>query len=153
MAYASGVDVGSTQTKAVILDESRRIVGRSLMATGANVVTAAQNAFAAALEQASVLESAAPMRRSQSRREKDATGAYSNSPASSQDHASRPRKKLAPFGAGHRTGPLGRPPSAWGGPSYQVSTWKDGILDDTSAHESSRTTCRELKKCLSPKVR
>ena len=38
MAYAAGVDVGSTQTKAVILDEERRIVGRSLMMTGANVV-------------------------------------------------------------------------------------------------------------------
>lgn len=45
MAYAAGVDVGSTQTKAVILDEARRIVGRSLQMTGANVVRAAQEAF------------------------------------------------------------------------------------------------------------
>ena len=30
MAYAAGVDVGSTQTKAVIIDEARRIVGRAL---------------------------------------------------------------------------------------------------------------------------
>jgi predicted CoA-substrate-specific enzyme activase len=57
MAYASGVDVGSTQTKAVILDEARRIVGRSLIPTGANVVTAAQTAHDAALEQAGVLAS------------------------------------------------------------------------------------------------
>ena len=30
MAYAAGVDVGSTQTKAVIIDEDRRIVARVL---------------------------------------------------------------------------------------------------------------------------
>jgi (R)-2-hydroxyacyl-CoA dehydratese activating ATPase len=51
MTYASGVDVGSTQTKAVIIDEARTIVGRSLIATGANVVRAAENAFRAALEE------------------------------------------------------------------------------------------------------
>ncbi len=45
MAYAGGVDVGSTQTKAVILDESGNIVGRALVDTGANVVQAAKNAF------------------------------------------------------------------------------------------------------------
>ena len=49
MAYAAGVDVGSTQTKAVIIDESRRIVSRALGPTGANVVRAAEDAFHAAL--------------------------------------------------------------------------------------------------------
>ena len=49
MAYAAGVDVGSTQTKAVIIDESGRIVGRALVDTGANVIAAAQNAFDEAL--------------------------------------------------------------------------------------------------------
>lgn len=49
MAYAAGVDVGSTQTKAVIIDEATRIVGRALIDTGANVVTAAETAFAQAL--------------------------------------------------------------------------------------------------------
>ncbi len=49
MAYAGGVDVGSTQTKAVIIDEAGAIVGRSLVDTGANVVQAAQNAFDEAL--------------------------------------------------------------------------------------------------------
>ncbi|MCI0491084.1 MAG: acyl-CoA dehydratase activase [Blastocatellia bacterium] len=49
MAYAAGVDVGSTQTKAIIIDEARRIVGRALIDTGANVVLAAENAFAQAL--------------------------------------------------------------------------------------------------------
>jgi (R)-2-hydroxyacyl-CoA dehydratese activating ATPase len=50
MIYGAGVDVGSTQTKAVIVDESHRIVGRSLIATGANVSRAAENAFVAASE-------------------------------------------------------------------------------------------------------
>src|SRR5512138_1724981 len=49
MAYAAGVDVGSTQTKAVIIDEASRIVGRALIDTGANVITAAETAFAQAL--------------------------------------------------------------------------------------------------------
>ncbi len=49
MAYAAGVDVGSTQTKAVLVDERGRIVGRSLISTGANVTRAAENAFAEAL--------------------------------------------------------------------------------------------------------
>jgi predicted CoA-substrate-specific enzyme activase len=56
MAYAAGVDVGSTQTKAVIIDESRAIIGRSLIDTGANVVVAAQNAFAQALKNAAIEE-------------------------------------------------------------------------------------------------
>ena len=50
MAYAAGVDVGSTQTKAVIIDEERRIVARALVETGANVVQAAQTAFDTALQ-------------------------------------------------------------------------------------------------------
>ena len=50
MIYGAGVDVGSTQTKAVIVDESHGIVGRSLIATGANVSRAAEKAFVAACE-------------------------------------------------------------------------------------------------------
>jgi len=49
MAYAAGVDVGSTQTKAIILDEERQIVGRALIMTGANVVRAAEESYALAL--------------------------------------------------------------------------------------------------------
>ena len=49
MAYAAGVDVGSTQTKAIVIDENRQIVGRAIIDTGANVVTAAENSFATAL--------------------------------------------------------------------------------------------------------
>ncbi len=50
MAYAAGVDVGSTQTKAVIIDESQRILARSLVDTGANVTRAAEHAFQEALQ-------------------------------------------------------------------------------------------------------
>lgn len=56
MAYTAGVDVGSTQTKAIVIDEERRIVGRSLIDTGANVVIAAEHAFSAALKSAHVPE-------------------------------------------------------------------------------------------------
>lgn len=49
MGYAGGVDVGSTQTKAVVVDGHGRIAGRSLIDTGANVVEAAERAFALAL--------------------------------------------------------------------------------------------------------
>jgi predicted CoA-substrate-specific enzyme activase len=48
MPYGAGVDVGSTQTKAVIVDERGRSVGRALIETGANVVVAAERAFEAA---------------------------------------------------------------------------------------------------------
>jgi predicted CoA-substrate-specific enzyme activase len=47
-----GVDVGSTQTKAVLMDEDRRIVGRALIDTGAHVVRAAERSFEAAIEAA-----------------------------------------------------------------------------------------------------
>jgi predicted CoA-substrate-specific enzyme activase len=56
MAYAAGVDVGSTQTKAVIVDEGRRIVSRSLTDTGANVMRAAEEAFQEALRSGDVRE-------------------------------------------------------------------------------------------------
>ncbi|OGK82418.1 MAG: hypothetical protein A2X52_11520 [Candidatus Rokubacteria bacterium GWC2_70_16] len=52
MIFGAGVDVGSTQTKAVILDESRSIVARSLIATGANVTRAGENAFVEACKAA-----------------------------------------------------------------------------------------------------
>lgn len=52
MSFAAGVDVGSTQTKAVIIDEDREIIGRALIDTGANVTAAAEKAFAKALKSA-----------------------------------------------------------------------------------------------------
>ena len=56
MAYAAGVDVGSTQTKAVIVDAQRRIVARALTMTGANVTRAAEESFAEALRAGSLEE-------------------------------------------------------------------------------------------------
>jgi predicted CoA-substrate-specific enzyme activase len=56
MSYAAGVDVGSTQTKAVIIDETRRIVARALIDTGANVVAAAEIAYLEALENSGLME-------------------------------------------------------------------------------------------------
>ncbi len=53
---AAGVDVGSTATKAVLLDRDRRIVGRSLVDTGANVVRAGQRSFEECLRQAGIDE-------------------------------------------------------------------------------------------------
>ncbi len=54
MIYAGGVDVGSTQTKAVVVDGDRRIIGRALIETGANVVAAAERGFALAVADSDV---------------------------------------------------------------------------------------------------
>ena len=56
MAYAAGVDVGSTETKAVLIDEHGRITGRALIDTGANVLLAAEAAYGRALADAGVQE-------------------------------------------------------------------------------------------------
>ena len=52
MMFGAGVDVGSTQTKAVIVDETGGIVARILITTGANVSRAGENAFVQACESA-----------------------------------------------------------------------------------------------------
>jgi predicted CoA-substrate-specific enzyme activase len=49
MTLVAGVDVGSTQTKAVVLDGSRRVVGRAVVDTGAHVSRAGERAFEQAL--------------------------------------------------------------------------------------------------------
>ena len=56
MPYAAGVDVGSTQTKAIVLDEDGVVVGRALIDTGANVVVAAERAYLEALSDSAVQE-------------------------------------------------------------------------------------------------
>ncbi len=56
MVYAAGVDVGSTQTKAVIIDEKRAIISRSLVDTGANVIQAAETAYQRALADGDIRE-------------------------------------------------------------------------------------------------
>jgi predicted CoA-substrate-specific enzyme activase len=45
MRFAAGVDVGSTQSKAVVIEERAGLVGRAILDTGANVTRAAENAF------------------------------------------------------------------------------------------------------------
>ncbi|MBI4243520.1 MAG: 2-hydroxyglutaryl-CoA dehydratase [Planctomycetes bacterium] len=52
IVYAAGVDVGSTQTKACILDEKKDIVALALGPTGAYIERAAEQAFNLALEKA-----------------------------------------------------------------------------------------------------
>ena len=52
----AGVDVGSTTTKAALLDENKRVRALALVDTGANVVRAAERSFQAALAQAGVEE-------------------------------------------------------------------------------------------------
>jgi len=56
MRIAAGVDVGSTQTKAVILEENGgvQILGRMIVDTGANVQRAAERAFDSCCEAAGV---------------------------------------------------------------------------------------------------
>jgi len=56
MAFAAGVDVGSTQTKAIIINEDREIVSRSLIDTGANVVLAAEKAYFEVLKASNLRE-------------------------------------------------------------------------------------------------
>ncbi len=45
MIYTAGIDVGSTYTKAVILDERDRIVGRAIARTGFRLADAAQRVY------------------------------------------------------------------------------------------------------------
>jgi predicted CoA-substrate-specific enzyme activase len=58
MRFAAGVDVGSTQTKAVIMEDTGgggpRLVARALVDTGANVQKAAEHGFLAACREAAI---------------------------------------------------------------------------------------------------
>ena len=49
MIYAAGIDVGSTQTKGIILNDKLEIVARALTDTGAYVTRAAERCFVEAL--------------------------------------------------------------------------------------------------------
>lgn len=52
MSLTAGVDVGSTYTKALLLDDHERIVGRGMLKTGFKLADAARRAFELALEDA-----------------------------------------------------------------------------------------------------
>ena len=54
MRFAAGVDVGSTQTKAVVMEAGVGIAARALVDTGANVTKAAEHAFHLACRDAGV---------------------------------------------------------------------------------------------------
>lgn len=57
MSYTAGVDIGSTYTKAAILDGDGELVGRSMMSTGFRLEAAARVALSEALERAGLVES------------------------------------------------------------------------------------------------
>ena len=57
MTYTAGIDVGSTYTKAVILDDAGRIAGRAMMKTGFRLGDAARAMYDAALADAGINES------------------------------------------------------------------------------------------------
>lgn len=52
MTYTAGIDVGSTYTKAIIIDEAHRIVGRALNPTGFKLTEVAEQTFREAIAMA-----------------------------------------------------------------------------------------------------
>ncbi len=56
MTFVAGVDVGSTQTKAIVLDDGGRVVGRALLDMETSMATVARDAFAAAVADAGIAE-------------------------------------------------------------------------------------------------
>jgi len=54
MHYAAGVDIGSTQTKAVLMDTDRAVVARTIISTGAHVVRAGRRALEAVMAEAKI---------------------------------------------------------------------------------------------------
>lgn len=54
MTFAAGIDVGSTQTKAILIDDARSIIARKLIDTGANVKRAGQIVLDALLNESGV---------------------------------------------------------------------------------------------------
>ena len=60
MIRVVGIDVGATYTKALVLDEDKNIIGRSMVKTGFNLAGAAERGYAEVLESAGL----SPKRRS-----------------------------------------------------------------------------------------
>jgi predicted CoA-substrate-specific enzyme activase len=58
MVHTAGIDVGSTYTKAVVLDGDLRMVGRALRPTGFKLAQAAEDALGAALGEAGLARGA-----------------------------------------------------------------------------------------------
>jgi predicted CoA-substrate-specific enzyme activase len=57
MNYTAGIDVGTTYTKAVLLDDKRRIAGRALEPTGFRLAEVSEHVLATALERAGLARS------------------------------------------------------------------------------------------------
>ncbi len=57
MRYTAGIDIGSTYTKAVVIDDARRIAGRAMFPTGFQLAAVARQAYEAALAAAHIAES------------------------------------------------------------------------------------------------
>ena len=57
MSLTAGIDVGSTYTKALLLDDGEQIVGRGVLKTGFKLAEAARHAYEAALADAGARES------------------------------------------------------------------------------------------------
>jgi predicted CoA-substrate-specific enzyme activase len=55
MRYTAGIDVGSTYTKAVVLDDDLRIVGRAVEPTGFKLADVAERTLQRALDEANLL--------------------------------------------------------------------------------------------------
>jgi (R)-2-hydroxyacyl-CoA dehydratese activating ATPase len=56
MIKVVGIDVGATYTKALVLDEDKNIIGRSMVKTGFNLAGAAERGYAEVLESAGLAE-------------------------------------------------------------------------------------------------
>ncbi len=56
MTYTAGIDVGSTYTKAVILSEDKKIVGKGMINTGFKLIEAATKAYHLALAESGLWE-------------------------------------------------------------------------------------------------
>lgn len=54
MSYTAGIDIGSTYTKAVVIDDDQEIVGRSMRPTGFKLAEVTEQTLAAALAAASL---------------------------------------------------------------------------------------------------
>ena len=52
--YTAGIDVGSTQTKCIVLDDNLNMVGRGIRMTGADVVKAGEEVLATACAEAGI---------------------------------------------------------------------------------------------------
>lgn len=56
MIFTAGIDVGSTYTKAVIMSEDQKLLGKGMVITGFKLIEAAQRAYNLALEQTGLTE-------------------------------------------------------------------------------------------------